>query len=122
MEKTKEGFIAGTIIALFVFGIIADFACAQQNEQVIRITAKRFVYTPRDVTVKKGIPVTIEFTSQDVLHGFDCPDLNIRSDISPGKTTVLRFVPQKVGTFLFYCDNFCGSGHEQMTGTIKVVE
>jgi cytochrome c oxidase subunit 2 len=64
----------------------------------------------------------LEFTSLDRLHGFNCPDLGIRTDIPPGKVTKLRFVPQKVGTFLFHCDNFCGSGHEGMTGTITVKE
>jgi cytochrome c oxidase subunit 2 len=27
-----------------------------------------------------------------------------------------------VGEFPFHCDVFCGSGHDQMEGTIKVTE
>jgi len=27
-----------------------------------------------------------------------------------------------MGDFPFHCDVFCGSGHEQMEGTIKVTE
>jgi cytochrome c oxidase subunit 2 len=80
------------------------------------------VYSPKDITVKKGIPVVLEFTSLDRLHGFNCPGLKIRTDIPPQKVTKLRFVPQQVGTFPFHCDNFCGSGHEGMTGTITVTE
>jgi cytochrome c oxidase subunit 2 len=34
----------------------------------------------------------------------------------------VRLVPDKVGTFPFVCDIFCGSGHEDMTGTIVVTE
>lgn len=109
-------------VTLFIVGFIGDYTTAQGADQVIRITAKKFVHTPREITLKKGVPVVLEFTSEDVLHGFNCPDLGIRSDILPGKITTLRFVPDKVGTFPFHCDNFCGSGHETMTGTIIVKE
>jgi cytochrome c oxidase subunit 2 len=33
----------------------------------------------------------------------------------------VRLMPDKVGTFTFLCDVFCGSGHETMNGTITVV-
>ena len=95
---------------------------AEETERVIKITAKRFEYSPNEITVKKGVPVVLEFTSLDRLHGFDCPGLGIRTDISPKKVTQLRFVPEKVGEFPFHCDNFCGSGHEKMTGKIIVTE
>lgn len=64
----------------------------------------------------------LEFTTLDVLMGFKVPDLGVRADIIPGKVTRVRLVPGKVGTFPFLCDIFCGSGHENMTGTIVVTE
>lgn len=116
--------VLSTALLMFIATIcISDgFATAAENEQVIKITAKRFSYTPNTITVKKGIPVVLQFTSLDRLHGFSCPALDIRSDILPGKATELRFVPQKVGTFTFHCDNFCGTGHDGMTGKITVTE
>ena len=109
-------------VAVCITMIVSSFAIAADAEQVIQITAKRFEYSPKDITVKKGTPVVLEFKSLDRLHGFDCPGLGIRSDIPPQKVTTLRFIPQKVGTFPFHCDNFCGSGHEGMAGTITVTE
>jgi len=111
-------------ILVFILGIFLAEVCAlaDEAEQVIKITAKRYEYSPNTITVKKGIPVALEFTSLDRLHGFSCPGLAIRTDVVPGKVTTLRFVPQKAGTFPFHCDNFCGSGHEGMTGTIIVTE
>ena len=91
-------------------------------EQVIKITAKKFEYSPDKITLKKGVPVTLELKSLDTLHGFNCPGLNLRSDISPEKVSTIRFTPEKTGTFEFHCDVFCGIGHEQMTGTITVTE
>ena len=117
--------IRATFIAVaFFIGLGADAAhvAAQPTEQVIKITAKKFDYTPNHITLKKGVPVILELTTQDVLMGFNVPDLGVRADIVPGKVVRVRIVPDKVGTFTFFCDIFCGSGHEDMTGTITVVE
>lgn len=93
---------------------------AQPDVQVIKVTAKRFVYTPNQITLKKGVPVVLELRTEDVLMGFNAPDLGARADIIPGQVTRVRIVPDKVGNFSFFCDVFCGSGHEEMTGTIVV--
>jgi len=117
--------IRATIIAVAFFigvGAGAAHVAAQPNEQVIKITAKKFDYTPNHITLKKGVPVVLEFTTADVLMGFNVPDLGARADIVPGKVVRVRIVPDKAGTFTFFCDIFCGSGHEDMTGTITVVE
>ncbi|MGD0918392.1 MAG: cupredoxin domain-containing protein [Thermodesulfobacteriota bacterium] len=111
--------IIGISMMLFLTG---TYIFAEESEQVIQITAKRFEYSPKEFTVKKGVPVVLQFTSLDRLHGFNCPGLGVRLDIRPGKVNTLRFVPQKSGTFPFHCDNFCGSGHEKMTGAITVTE
>jgi cytochrome c oxidase subunit II len=121
MKSGDVRFLAVCVAAAVCILIIASvFASAADTEQVIQITAKRFEYSPKEITLKKGVPVILEFTSLDRLHGFSCPGLGIRSDIPPQKVTRLRFVPQQAGTFPFHCDNFCGGGHEGMTGTINV--
>lgn len=113
-----------TVVVAFFVGLSAGAArvIAQPAEQVIEIAAKKFDYTPNRITLKKGVPVVLEFTSADVLMGFNTPDLGARTDIIPGQVARVRIVPDKVGTFAFFCDIFCGSGHETMTGTITVVE
>ena len=103
-------------------GSAATYVLAQPAEKVIRIEAKRFDYTPGELTLKKGEPVVLELTSRDVLMGFNLPDFNLRADLVPDKVTRVRFVPDKTGTFTFLCDIFCGSGHEEMHGQLRVVE
>jgi cytochrome c oxidase subunit 2 len=124
--KARTGKMPAVALAVLIFFLGASLmevcAIADDAGQVIKITAKRYEYNPDTITVKKGVPVVLEFTSLDRLHGFNCPGLGIRTDIAPGKVATLRFVPQKAGTFPFHCDNFCGSGHEGMTGTIIVTE
>ncbi|AIY41947.1 Cytochrome c oxidase (B(O/a)3-type) chain II [Collimonas arenae] len=93
---------------------------AQSQERVIKIVAKKFDFTPGEIRLKKNVPVTLEFTTLDVVMGFNLPDFAVRTDILPGTTSRLRFTPDKTGEFAFHCDVFCGSGHESMTGAVFV--
>ena len=121
--KIKTGKFKIFILAAVVgSGLIGTYVNAQTNEQVIQIVAKKFNYAPNVITLKKGKPVVLEFTTLDVMMGFNVPDLKIRTDIIPGMVSKVHLVPDKVGAFPFVCDVFCGSGHEDMSGTIFVTE
>lgn len=95
---------------------------AAPTERVVQMTARRFTYSPETIEVEQGVPVVLELTSLDRDHGFTVPELGLRIDVEPGKTARVRFVPEKAGTFLFHCDIFCGTGHEEMAGEIVVVK
>jgi len=118
----NQKIVFSLVIVLFLLGSSAIAAFAEDPEQVIKITAKRFEYSPSEIQLKKGVLVVLEFTSLDRLHGFSCPGLGLRTDIPPGQVTKVRFVPEKVGTFPFHCDIFCGEGHEDMAGKFIVQE
>jgi cytochrome c oxidase subunit 2 len=94
---------------------------ADGTERVVTVTARRFTYSPNVIELELGVPVIIELTSLDRTHGFTVPDLGLRADVEAGKTARVRIVPDKLGTFEFHCDIFCGSGHEEMAGRIVVV-
>ena len=93
---------------------------AQGGERVIKVSARKFVFTPNEIHLRKGEPVTLEFVTEDVFMGFNAPDFGVRMDIVPGKVMRLRFTPDKAGTFVFLCDVFCGDGHESMSGKLLV--
>ena len=125
MRLGHGGVRIAVAMAVLLFGFIATYVAAQSahaNEKVIKITAKRFDYTPGKLTLKKGEPVVLELSTSDVLMGFNLPDFNVRADIVPDKVVQVRFVPDKTGTFTFVCDIFCGTKHEEMNGTITVVD
>jgi len=107
-------------LALLV-GVVALRSLAAE-EQVIRLSAKKFEYSAREVRVKKGVPVVIELTSEDRLHGFSLPAFGVRADAIPGKVTRVHFVPDKAGQHEFFCDVFCGDGHEEMSAVLVVEE
>jgi len=121
--------IAKAILIAASAGVLLQQTVAQpashemrDDEQVIRISASTFDFKPSEIVVKKGVPVTLELTSQDRHHGFKLAEFHLRADIKPGVVENIRFVPDKIGTFTFICDVFCGDGHEEMSGTLKVVE
>ena len=107
-------------LVLLSVGGLGAIASAQTSEQVVRVVAKRFDFTPSKIQLRKGVPAVLEFTTLDVPMGFSLPDFKVRTDILPDKVSRVRFVPDKTGTFDFVCDIFCGSGHESMEGTIVV--
>jgi cytochrome c oxidase subunit 2 len=122
--KAMKYALRPVLVMVFALNLSAAGSFAgDQPEQVIKITAKKFEYSPNEVRIKKGVPVVLEFTSLDRIHGFTVPDLGgIRATIEPGKTTRLTIVAPKAGTYEFHCDIFCGEGHEGMTGKIVVEE
>jgi cytochrome c oxidase subunit 2 len=91
-----------------------------QKERVVVIEAKRYEFTPGEIRLKVGEAVIFELHSTDRKHGFLIPDFKVRADIPPGETVRVRWVPTRAGRFAFQCDLFCGSGHEEMNGTIVV--
>jgi nitrous-oxide reductase len=57
----------------------------------------------------------------DVPHGFAVKGANNGELlIMPGETTTLKWVPDRVGIFPFYCTDFCSALHQEMQGYIRV--
>lgn len=123
MRVNSSFFVASTVVvaaAAAVWGAgMAQLPTG--TERVVQIKARRFSYSPDVIELEAGVPAVIELTSLDREHGFTIPDLGLRLDVEPGETSRVRIVPEKVGTFPFHCDIFCGSGHEEMAGRIIVV-
>ncbi len=120
----KRRAAARTATALAVAGCVAAAEVAPKAPQVqtVEILAQRFNFTPDEIKVKKGVPVDLELTTLDRLHGFNVPGLGLRTEIVPGQTTHVKFTPDKAGRYLLHCDIFCGEGHEDMDAAIIVEE
>ncbi len=112
----------GARLTITEYPILADQpAPTVPVARTIAVTAKRFEFSPSVITVRMGDSVTLSLRTADVAHGFNCPGLGLRAAISPGKTATVSFIATKAGTFPFFCDVFCGEGHEDMTGTIAIL-
>jgi cytochrome c oxidase subunit 2 len=112
-----------TLVALLIGSSAAGGAvrlALAASPTEIAIQAMKFEFTPETVKVKRGEPVTFVLTSIDRIHGFKMPDFGVRTDIVPDKETRVTITPEKAGSFAFFCDVFCGDGHEEMGGTLIV--
>ena len=120
MIRSRRRLLSAVAVAA-AGAVVGVRALGQAEENVVRIRAKKFEYMPAEVTLKLGVPVVFELTSEDVNMGFNLPDFKLRTDVIPGKVARLPFTPDRTGTFDFYCDIFCGDGHEDMSGKLQVV-
>jgi cytochrome c oxidase subunit 2 len=108
--------------ALGVATLAAALKSGSTAGRVIQVTAKKFDFSPGEITLKKGEPVILELTSLDREHGFYLPDFGVKARMKAGEVSRVTFTPGKSGRFPFACNVFCGSGHEEMSGTVVVTE
>jgi cytochrome c oxidase subunit 2 len=89
--------------------------------KTVEINAKRFSFEPGTVTLKQGVPVTLELHSADTAHGLRVSELGIDLKAAKGATVQQTITPDKTGDFAGHCSTFCGAGHGAMTLTFHVV-
>jgi cytochrome c oxidase subunit II len=97
-------------------------AIAAEGPRVIEIKARKFQFSPSEITLKKGEPVILRLTSEDRAHGFLLKPLKIDTDITPGKATDIAVTPTAAGQYIVICDHYCGTGHGNMKMKLTVVE
>jgi cytochrome c oxidase subunit 2 len=119
MDANRRKVLGATAGLAFCAALGAGIT-ARGAEKVIKVSARRFVFTPNEIALKKGEPVVFELVTEDIFMGFSVPELKVRSDIVPGKAMRLALTPDHAGTFTFLCDVFCGDGHESMSGKLVV--
>lgn len=88
----------------------------------IEVHAKRFSFEPSEITVKKGEPVVLVLTAEDVSHGLRFRELNVDIKAPKGGSKEAQFTPDRTGDFVGHCSVFCGSGHGSMALTLHVVD
>ncbi len=74
-----------------------------------------------DLVVPVGKPVKLLMSSRDVIHGFFIPDFRIKRDVVPDRYTVTWFEATQTGTFDIFCTQYCGKGHSEMHGKVRVM-
>ena len=78
-------------------------------------------WSEKEIHVRQGEVVQLRLTSEDVTHGFLIPDLGVRSEpIVPGTYQTVRFVADRPGTYLYYCNILCSHRHGSMIGRLVV--
>ncbi len=79
---------------------------------------------PREIDelhVPVGVPVKLTMTSEDVIHDFFIPVFRIKKDVLPGRYSTIWFQATKIGTYHFFCAQYCGTDHSGMIGWVYVM-
>jgi cytochrome c oxidase subunit 2 len=89
--------------------------------RVIEVVASRFAFEPATIEVTEGERVRLMVRSADGVHGLEIKKLKINKPIPRGgKPVQIDFVASTPGSYEILCSEYCGEGHEDMTGSLVV--
>jgi len=135
--RTASLFLLGGLTVTASLARVENASQADQEVQVIEVSAKKYEYSPSPIRVKRGVKVQLRITSLDKTHGFKInlspdgsdqksePGLAFSSHddcftLEKGVPTVVEFVARTPGTYSVHCCNRCGIGHGGMKGQLVV--
>jgi cytochrome c oxidase subunit 2 len=111
---------AKALVTLALLATLTITLSAQQPAREIDVHAKRFAFSPAEITVQKGETIKIVLTSEDVTHSLVIPDLHVDVEVSKGHPGEATFTATTAGDFQGRCGHFCGPGHGSMVFTVHV--
>ncbi len=134
-HEIEIGWTAATFfLFLFMFwwaGVqFLDAANPPLNALEIHVVAKQWMFRFQqpsgareidELHVPVNTPVRMAMTSEDVIHDLFIPALRIKKDILPDRYTYLWFTADRTGVFHVSCNQFCGTNHSMMGGTLVVL-
>jgi cytochrome c oxidase subunit II len=109
-------------VAVMVFAVAGLSSQSAKSPKRIEIVASKYSFTPNEITLKKGEPVVLVLSSEDVTHGLKVKELDIKVEVKKGHPVEIPITPAQVGHFEGKCAHFCGVGHGSMKLEINVVE
>lgn len=121
--KTKRNPLVGIALplAVFVFSAVAVARPVTNPEpREVKVTARRFEFSPKTVTVTRGERVRLVVTCEELGHGFAIKELGIDQAIEATHTRMIDLIPEKEGRFHFSCSASCGDDHPEITGELVV--
>jgi cytochrome c oxidase subunit II len=132
-------YLCVSVLMVASLGPGLDGNTGDQVPQVIRMTARKYEFSPSPIHVKLGTKVQLKITALDRDHGFTIvrdpagddptahPGLVFTSPagddgwrLKRGKETTVEFVARARGTYEFNCSLVCGLHHGRMKGHLIV--
>ncbi len=133
--KFEAAWISGTTAVFLVFffwgtRIFLDIGRPPADAGEIDVVGRQWMWDIRhpdgrrefdELHVPVDQPIRLRLTSEDVIHSFAVPAFSIKQDVVPGKVTMAWFEATRIGSYRFFCDQFCGTGHAEMSGQVVVL-
>jgi cytochrome c oxidase subunit II len=124
-----SSFAASAVLFLLAFTASGSTSTFRQEPAVaepktFEVIAKRFAFEPATIEVIEGDRVRLVVRSADGPHGVEIKQFKVKKAVpraKPGDSpVVIEFVASAPGSFPILCSEYCGKGHEEMTGTLVV--
>ncbi len=119
-------------MSIFVWGASVFFIQTRPPEQAMEIyvVGKQWMWKFQHTTgqreinelhVPLGSKVKLTMTTEDTLHSLYIPAFRTKTDVVPGRYTMLWFEATKPGRYHIFCAEYCGTNHSGMIGWVEVM-
>ena len=125
-ERTWFGIVVVLLVALLFATIFFTpyGRSAQKGDLEFDVKAQQFAFVVPQTPLRAGVPVEFHLTSADVNHGFavfnEKNEFVFQAQVMPGKTQDYVYTFKKPGRYHVVCFEYCGVGHDEMTGQLTV--
>lgn len=115
--------VLAALVACFGLGKYLDTASRERDSsiQVLAGLPAEHGISPKTIHLKAGEEAILRLTSKDTTYAFLIPafDVNVEP-VKPGVFNVLRFTPEKPGTYPFYYNQLGSDNNLSQSGTLIV--
>ena len=120
MKLGKFIFLSFFLISAFAPVAFKAEEIGDSKNQIIEVEMNQFNFDPAVIKVDRGDRITINLSSNDVMHGFYLDGYDISTSVEPGISETISFVADRTGKFKFRCSVVCGDLHPFMFGELVV--
>ncbi len=133
--RIEVAWTTATLVAffgLFIWGadlFVRDYQ-SHANPLTINVIGKQWMWKTEypggqreinELHIPVDRDVQLLLTSEDVIHDFGIPALRLKRDVLPGRYEALWIHANQTGNYHLFCDQFCGTDHSSMVGTISIM-
>ena len=112
---------SGFVVAAMAIGDSRPSSAQTSDPRVIEITVRRFAFEPSEVEATIGEKLQLDVRSADGVHGLEIKRLKVKQEIPRGGEPVtIDFTATTEGRFPILCSEYCGNGHDDMSGVLIV--
>jgi cytochrome c oxidase subunit II len=103
---------------------LPDGSVRASPQTPIYVVARQYSFVPDRIRLSAGERYELQMLSTDVVHAFSVQmgNTSYNAVVMPHIVTTVELTPQKPGTYLIVCSEYCGLGHDFMYFSIVVEE
>ena len=137
------------VLVLYSYQVWTDIREPKEDELTVDVTGARFAWSfayedsrtdqpiySTALHTYAGQPMRLYLHTEDVIHSFWIPEMRVKQDVMPGRTTELRFTPiwvpeavkedaetgMQYNEYRVVCAELCGGDHGRMFTHVVVHE